>query len=62
MTLYQKTVAAAFSGVAALFAPAFVVATLVTAPVPAQADQQARQFEQSYCFTATGADRWEGCR
>ena len=35
---------------------------LITAPAPVQADQQARQFEQTYCFTATGADRWNGCR
>ena len=37
MTRYQKTVASAFSGVAVLFAPAIAVATLVAAPVPAQA-------------------------
>ena len=35
---------------------------VIAAPTPVQADQQARQFEQSYCFTATGADRWKGCR
>jgi len=35
---------------------------VIAAPVPAQADQQARQFEQSYCFTATGVDRWKSCR
>ena len=40
MTRYQKTVTAAFSGVAVLFAPALAVATLVTAPVPAQGEQQ----------------------
>ena len=37
MIRYQKSVAAAFSGVAVLFAPALAVATLVTAPAPAQA-------------------------
>ena len=62
MTRYQNTVAAVFSAIAVLLAPALAVATLVTAPVPAQADEAARQFEQSYCFTATGADRWKGCR
>ncbi len=62
MTRYQNTAAAVFSGIAVLLAPALAIATLVTAPVPAQADEAARQFEQSYCFTATGADRWKGCR
>ena len=63
MIRYQNTGAtAAFSGVAVLLAPALAVATLVAAPVPAQADEVARQFEQTYCFTATGADRWKGCR
>ena len=62
MTRYQNIAAAALSGVAVLLAPALAVATLVTAPVPAQADEAARQFEQSYCFNATGADRWKGCR
>ena len=61
MTRYRTTAAALFAAVAVL-APALDVATLVTAPVPAQADEAARQFEQSYCFTATGADRWKGCR
>ena len=62
MNRHQNTFAAAFSAVAVLLAPALAVGTLVTAPVPAQADEAARQFEQSYCFTATGADRWKGCR
>ena len=62
MNRHQNTFAAAFSAVALLLAPALAVGTLVTAPVPAQADEAARQFEQSYCFTATGADRWNGCR
>jgi len=62
MNRHQNTFAAAFSAVALLLAPALAVGTLVTAPVPAQADEAARQFEQSYCFTATGADRWKGCR
>jgi len=62
MTRFQNTIAAAFSGVAVLLAPALAVATLVTAPVPVQADEAARQFQQSYCFTAAGADRWKGCR
>ena len=35
---------------------------VIAAPAPVQADEQARQFEQTYCFTATGADRWKGCR
>ena len=47
MIRYQNTAAtAAFSGVAVLLAPALAVATLVAAPVPAQADEVARQFEQ----------------
>ena len=69
MTLYQKTVAAAFGGVAVLFAPATAVAIFVAAPVPAQAEETFRQFEQSpqfeqtYCFTTNFADRWKGgCR
>ena len=62
MNRHQNTFAAAFTAVALLLAPALAVGTLVTAPVPAQADEAARQFEQSYCFTATGADRWKGCR
>ena len=36
---------------------------LMPAPVAVQADEQARQFEQNrYCFSASGADRWQGCR
>ena len=69
MTRYQNTAAAVFSAVAVLLAPAFAVATVVTAPVPAQAEdavrrfEQSNQFEQSYCFTTNFADRWEGgCR
>ena len=63
MTRYQNTAVAVFSGIAVLLAPALAVVTLVTAPVPAQADEAARQFEQSYCFTTNFADRWEGgCR
>ena len=34
----------------------------IVTPAPAQADEAARQFEQSYCFTAIGADRWKACR
>ena len=69
MTRYQNTAVAVFSGIAVLLAPALAIATLVTAPVPAQAEdavrrfEQANQFEQSYCFTTNFADRWEGgCR
>ena len=62
MTRYQNTAVADFTGIAVLLAPALAIATVVTAPVPAQADEAARQFEQSYCFTASGADRWKGCR
>ena len=62
MTRYQNIAAAAFSGVAVLLAPALAVATLVTAPAPAQAGEAARQLEQFYCFTATGAERWKACR
>ena len=35
---------------------------VITAPVGVQADEQAKQFEQSYCFKASGADRWKPCR
>ena len=35
---------------------------IATAPVGVQADEQAKQFEQSYCFSASGAERWEPCR
>ena len=62
MTRHQNTLAAVASGVAVLLAPALALTALITAPVPAQADEAARQFEQSYCFSATGADRWKGCR
>ena len=31
-------------------------------PAPAQAGEAARQLKQSYCFTATGAERWKACR
>ena len=69
MTRYQNTAAAVFSGLAVVLAPALAVATLVTAPGPAQADEgvrrfeQSPQFEQSYCFTTNFADRWKGgCR
>ena len=65
----QNTPAAVFSAIVVLLAPALAVATLVTAPVPAQADEavkrfdQSPQFEQSYCFTTNFADRWKGgCR
>jgi len=62
MTRSPNTLTVAFSGIAVLLAPAIAVATLVTAPVPAQADEAASQFDQAYCFTATGAERWKGCR
>ena len=62
MTRHQNTLTAVVSGVAVLLAPALALTALITAPVPAQADEAARQFEQSYCFSATGADRWKGCR
>ena len=63
MIRYQKAVAAAFGGVAALFAPAIAFATLVTAPVPAQAgarcpDQQMSEsgpFQGRIC----GYGDWE---
>jgi hypothetical protein len=35
---------------------------IITAPVGVQADQQTKQFEQAYCFTASSADRWKACR
>ena len=35
---------------------------IATAPVGVQADEQAKQFEQSYCFITSGADRWKACR
>ncbi len=35
---------------------------IITAPVGVQADQQTKQFEQAYCFTASSADRWRACR
>ena len=89
MTRYKNIAAAAFSGVAVLMAPSLAVATLMTAPMPAQsvelpqfnqevadlrgafsgfrsqmqlADEAAMQFEQSYGFAATGADRGKACR
>ena len=62
MTRHQNTLTAVVSGVAVLLAPALALTALITAPVPAQADEAARQFEQTYCFSATGADRWKGCR
>ena len=69
MTRHQNTAAAVFSAVAVLLAPALAVTTLVTAPVPAQAEEAVRrfeqspQFEQSYCFSANFAERWKGgCR
>ena len=35
---------------------------IATAPVGVQADEQAKQFEQSYCFSKSSADRWKACR
>ena len=47
MTRYQKAVATAFGGVAALFAPAIAVTTFVTAPVPAQASARCPDQQMS---------------
>ena len=57
MTLYDQIL----TGIAGA---CFVLAgvAVVAAPVAVQADPQAQQLEQNYCFTATGADRWKGCR
>ena len=41
---------------------AFALLGVLTAPVSAQADQQARQFDQSSCFTPIDGDRWNACR
>ena len=47
-------------------AGSFVVALsalgVITAPVDVQANEQAKQLEQSYCFNSSLADRWKSCR
>ena len=35
---------------------------VITAPVDVQANEQAEQIEQSYCFNSSLADRWKPCR
>ena len=57
MTRANKFLTTAGSFVAVLSALA-----VITAPVGAQADEQAKQFEQSYCVTGSAAERWKGCR
>ena len=59
MTNFQKAVASLACGAIA------VLITTATYASPSQAspvDEAARQFEQSYCFTASGAERWKACR
>ena len=59
MTRADKFLATASSFIVVLSALAFI-----TAPVGVQADEQeqAKGFEQSYCFHASSADRWKSCR
>ena len=51
-----------FLAIAGSFVVALSALALITTPLPAKEDQAARQFEQTYCFTAIGSDRWKGCR
>ena len=57
MTRVNKVLTTAASFVVVLSAVA-----IATAPAGVQADEQAKQFEQSYCFSASGAERWKPCR
>lgn len=57
MTRANKFLTTAGSFVFALSALA-----VITTPLDAQANEQAELFEQSYCFTASLADRWKPCR
>ena len=56
MTNAMKFLAGTIGAVAA------ITGLAIAKPEPAQADQQAKQFDQSYCFSASAADRWKPCR
>ena len=43
-------------------AAAAITGLAMAKPEPAHASEQAKQFEQSYCFSTSGADRWKACR
>ena len=51
-----------FLTTAGSFVFALIALAVITAPLDAQANEQAELFEQSYCFTASLADRWKPCR
>jgi len=57
MTRANKFLTTAGSFVVALSALA-----VITAPAGVQANEQLKQFEQSYCATGSAAERWKGCR
>ena len=42
-------------------AAAAITGLAMAKPEPAQADQQAKQFEQVYCPTSSTAERWKPC-
>ena len=51
-----------FLTTAGSFVVALIALAVIAAPVGVQADEQAKQFEQSYCATGSAAERWKGCR
>ena len=51
-----------FLNTAGSFVVALSALAVITAPVDVQANEQAKQFEQSYCATGSAAERWKGCR
>ena len=60
--LKSMTRANRFLTTAGSFVAALSALVVITAPEGVHADPQAKQFEQSYCFSAAGADRWKPCR
>ena len=60
--LKPMTRAKRFLTTAGSFVVALSALVVITAPVDVQANEQAEQIEQSYCFNSSLADRWKPCR